>query len=269
MSRMRRTTEQPLSLFSFQDIITSVTGVMILLTLLLSIELIQRVVRSAPQQTKVQIKASTQSIEEMRAEVADLKSKLQSSGEVPRNLPSMDHVALKQKRLQLQETNDKLRREVAELSERLRDKRREVAAEEITSASGHQRIAEDITRLEKVVADAKKQLESMDASNRIFFKKEPGGKETWIVEVTASGLQAAKIGVASQPRQFANVRSLVRWLKSLNSNTTAFYLIVKPDGETSFEEVKESVRSAGFDVGFSVLAADQQVIDPNTGAAAP
>lgn len=269
MSRMRRTTEQPLSLFSFQDIITSVTGVMILLTLLLSIELIQRVVSSAPQQTKVQITTSTQSIEEMKAEVAALESKLQSSGKLPDNLPSMDSAALKQKRLQLQEANDRLRGEIAELSDRLHEKRQEVSTAETASASEQQRMAEEFARLEKAIDDAKKQLESMDASNRIFFKKEQGGKETWIVEVTASGIQSAKIGVAAKPRQFANVESFDRWLKSLNSASTAFYLIVKPNGEQSFEAIRKSIRSAGFDVGFHVLAADQQVIDPNMGAAAP
>lgn len=269
MSRMRRTTEQPLSLFSFQDIITSVTGVMILLTLLLSIELIQRIVSSAPQQTKKQVAASFGSIEEMRTEAASLQSKLQSSGKLTKDLPSMDAGALKQTRLQLEEINDELRREVADIGERSRNKQREVLAEEIASASERQLMADEVTRLEKVVADAEQQLASMKTSNRIFFRKEPGGKDTWIVEITASGLQAAKLGVTARPLQFANTRSLVRWLQPLNARATAFYLIVKPDGESQFEDAKEAIRNAGFDVGFGVLAADQQVIDPITGAAAP
>ena len=269
MSRMRRTSEQPLSLFSFQDIITSVTGVMILLTLLLSIELIQRVVSSAPQQTKLQVTASTQSIEEMKAEIDDLQSKLQSSGVLPKDLPSLDAAALKEKRLQLEEANDQLRREVTELTERLDQKRGEVVSAETTSAAEQQRLAEEIAQLEQAATEAKEKLDSINSSNRIFFKKEPGGKETWIVEVTASGLQAAKIGVAAKPQQFATVQSFAKLLKSLDSGATAFYLIVKPEGELLFEEVKESVRNAGFDVGFNVVATDQQVIDPNTGAAAP
>ena len=38
----RRAGAPPISLFSFQDIITSVTGIMILVTLMMSIELVQR-----------------------------------------------------------------------------------------------------------------------------------------------------------------------------------------------------------------------------------
>ena len=55
MSRRRRNhTTAAFSLFAFQDIITSVTGVMIMITLLLAVELVNRVEQSPAVQTTVQ-----------------------------------------------------------------------------------------------------------------------------------------------------------------------------------------------------------------------
>ena len=45
---MKRKSNLKISLFSFQDIITSVTGVMILLTLLMALELVEKIETSPP-----------------------------------------------------------------------------------------------------------------------------------------------------------------------------------------------------------------------------
>ena len=55
MSRRRSARQSAFSLFSFQDIITSVTGIMVLITLLLAVELINRTEASPPMQTREQL----------------------------------------------------------------------------------------------------------------------------------------------------------------------------------------------------------------------
>src|SRR5688572_14968092 len=102
MSRMRRSTAQPITLFSFQDIITSVTGVMVLLTLLMALELIQRVVAAPTHQTIVQTRQSGQSLAEMRAEITTLRQQLESSNLIAENLPSFDPNKLREDRQQLE-----------------------------------------------------------------------------------------------------------------------------------------------------------------------
>lgn len=269
MSRMRRTIEQPLSLFSFQDIITSVTGVMVLLTLLLAVELIQRVVASPPQQTKSQIKASSQSIEEMQAEVDSLIRELQASGSGAEGLPSFDAKKLREERLELQGANERLQRENVQLEDRLSAKEREVAASETTSASERVKSTEELASLEQQIVAAREQLKSITTSNRIFFRNEQGGKETWIVEVTAALIQTAKIGVAAKPLQFADIAAFKSWLMSIDPATTAIYVVVKPGGESQFENCGEAIRGAGIELGFHVVPTERQVVDPVSGAATP
>ena len=64
MARRRVVASTAFSLFSFQDIITSVTGIMVLVTLMLALELITRVQTSAPAQTAVQTKRVEVTVEE-------------------------------------------------------------------------------------------------------------------------------------------------------------------------------------------------------------
>jgi hypothetical protein len=261
--------EQPLSLFSFQDIVTSVTGVMILLTLLLAVELIQRIVSSAPQQTMVQITASTKSIEELRAEIALLQSRLDASGEMTDELPSFDRDTLRRTRIELEQSNERLEREIASLNDRLQDKRRQVSAAEAASVNEQKQGTEELARLEQTTAAVKEQLDSINSSNRVFFRKEKGGKETWIVELAVTRIQSAKIGVVAKPLEFNGIAPFERWLKAMSPASTALYIIVKPGSEELFEEAKEAVRRNGYDVGYHVMPADQQVIDPTSGAGAP
>lgn len=269
MSRMRRTMESPLSLFSFQDIVTSVTGIMIFLTLLLGVELIQRVVASVPQQTRGQISASTQSIAEMQAEIADLHAQMQSSGELAEELPSFDQESLQRQRIELQNSNQRLEREIASIDDRLQDKRRQVTDAEAASASEQKRGSDELSQLEQKIAAAKKELELISASNRVFFRKEPGGKDAWVVEIAGARIQVAKLGVAAKPLQLDSLAAFERWLKTMDSAATSLYLIVKPENESLFEAANEAVRREGFDVGFHVMPTDQQVLDPISGAAAP
>jgi hypothetical protein len=269
MSRMRRTAEQPLSLFSFQDIITSVTGVMVLLTLLLAVELMQRVLNSAPKQTEVQITSSVQSIAEMQAELAELQRQLDSSGAISEKLPSFDVEKLRQDRQQLQVSNQRLQQEVANLSNRNDQKQVHLAKAAAQSIAAQQTNLQEIQTLEQQIADAQNKMDGMTSSNRIFFNKDAGGKRTWIVESAKDQLWAAEIGVSAPPRIFAGVDDFRVWVSAMDPRSAALYLIVKPDGEGLFESCRDIASKAGVDIGFHVMAANQQVIDSNTGAATP
>jgi hypothetical protein len=269
MSRLRRTSDQPLSLFSFQDIITSVTGVMVLLTLLMALELIDRVVASPTQQTIVLTESSGQSLAEMQAEMDHLRQQLESSNLIAADLPSFDTTKLQQEREQFEIDSKRMQRDLIELSENVMRKLQQLAEVENKSSAALDSETKELERLEKRNAAMREALKSISSSNRIFFNKDKDGKATWIVELTGSQVAAAEIGVSAKPKQFDSEQDFENWLDSLSPPSTAFYLIIKPDGAARFEFYKESIRSRGFDVGFHVVAADQQVIDPTTGAATP
>ena len=63
----RRKKQVTFSLFAFQDIITSVTGIMILATLMLAVEFIQRIDGAPPRQTEKIAARLRQSLEESQS----------------------------------------------------------------------------------------------------------------------------------------------------------------------------------------------------------
>jgi hypothetical protein len=269
MSRTRRTTERSLSLFSFQDIITSVTGVMVLLTLLMALELIERVLASPPQQTTVQIEHTGQSLAEMRSEIVMLRRQLASANTIATALPSFDATKLQQERQALEVNSQRLRRELVELNDRAVQKQQQLANVEASAAAERESEIGELKHLEERNSELRETLEAISSSNRVFFKKDKDGKATWLVEISGNQIAAAEIGVSAKPQRFNSQHEFENWLTSLSPHSTAFYLIVKPDGTEQFRSYKESIRSNGFDLGFHVTAADQQVIDPDTGAGVP
>jgi hypothetical protein len=242
---------------------------MVLLTLLMALELIQRVVASPTQQTIVQTRQSGQSLAEMQAEITTLQQRLESSNLIAENLPSFDPNKLREDRQQLEANGLRLQRDLIELNERVMHKQKELADVDITSASQRKLETEEIERLQNRNSEMRQALNTIKSSNRIFFNKNKDGKATWLVEVTGSQVLAAEIGVNAKPQQFATQHEFLNWLKTLSPPSTALYIILKPDGTPIFEAYKENIRSKGFDLGFHVVAADQQVIDPTTGAATP
>src|SRR5687768_7345021 len=74
MRRSQRTS--PFSLFSFQDIITCVSGIIILITLMLVLELVQRRQRSPQVRTQAIASQLRTSIASAKAEVTKLKAAL-------------------------------------------------------------------------------------------------------------------------------------------------------------------------------------------------
>ena len=68
----------PISLFAFQDIITSVTGVFLLMTLLMAVELASRETMQQSAVSAEEIERLTVSVEELEAEVSQLRGNLAS-----------------------------------------------------------------------------------------------------------------------------------------------------------------------------------------------
>lgn len=261
--------DQPLSLFSFQDIITSVTGVMVLLTLLMAVELIQRVTASPPQQTAAQVVTSGLTLEQMRSEADSLRRGMRSADSLPAGLPSLDLERLRRERMDLDASNERLRREADAAGDDLGKKQRRLAATETDSNTQRQQDEKELAELEQRIDDDTKELEEMQSTNRLYFNRGKESKRVWIVELAGPALIAAELGVQAKPHQFASVDAFTRWTQTLSPSTFAFYLIVKPKGVPFLDDCKEALRQKSFDVGFNVAAGDQQVIDPGSGASSP
>lgn len=263
----RRKKSMAFSLFAFQDIITSVTGIMVLVTLILALELIQRKGSSPSAKTAAIVSQTRTAVAQNESEIQQLKSRLETGREQMLQVAAFDATHVSQKLKDLEELNDDLDRELDEYA-----KESAAAAKRRDQAKAEQdRRSADPQTLEKLTADVQKEkelIEKLRQSNRTIFKPPEGVSKTpWLVEVSGEGLIAARWGESAPPKRFQNPTELRTFAAGRDKGSEYFVLLVKPAGIDDFQQAQNLLKTAGFDVGFDLLRTDQTAIDPETGAA--
>jgi hypothetical protein len=157
----------------------------------------------------------------------------------------------------------------------------EVASEQLnqTIQQGTRLRDEQKSQQPKVVVAAKldenadkmgEAVKKLKSGSRVFFNTpESGGKAVWFVQLSASGVLAAKAGVSGTPESFSNIAGFKSWAQKQSAATMSFVLLVKSDAAAEFNALNESLQGQGFSVGFDLLTEDQFAIDPVTGAGVP
>lgn len=268
--RRNRRSNMPFSLFAFQDIITSVTGVMIMVTLLLAVELVNRVATSPAVQTTVQSDHLRDSVEAMREQVVAMENRLRSVGDTFDDLPAVDAVTLAS---HLQELNQRVtdagQRVVASRSA-LRDRLAAVQTLRRQEQEAMQVESDQVQQMQQEIREMEQAMAVVESSDRILFRSGVKDKETWIVEVTAETLRVAQIGKRRAPESFQELASFERWLEKRDRDRDALYLIVKPPRASErFDSVQSLVLSRQFDVGYTLVGPAQRVLDEEVGAGEP
>lgn len=269
----------PISLFAFQDIITSVTGIMILITLILALEVIQKREGSPQNRTKQlteelqqavqQAQAAKTTVAATQAEIEKLRSTLTSSESDLLTAAKVDSTQVSQQLADLAELNKLLEAELAAStrSKQESDAARQAMEEEQKSKSQDKQSLEQIN---ETVQQKLEELKKLRQANRVIFNAaQSGPKSPWLVELGTDKILAAEAGKKGPPQSFATPAAFVAWARKQNRASQYFVLLVKPATITQFETVRQALEKAGFDVGFDLLKADQTAIDPQLGAASP
>lgn len=266
----RRSSGQPaFSLFAFQDIITSVTGIMILVTLMLAIELLTRTEASPAAQTVEQVETVETSIAEMEEEIERIKEQISRSNEAVENLPSLDRATLDRMLKEAEDATAQLRDDVDALNKQLATKQNELAEVQREDAAVRSDEEKEIADLKAQIDETQVRLDEIEDSDQVFFTHGIQGKETWVVEVTSQGFMAAQIGEKRPAKRFNTVQTFDDWFSTLSANSSGFYFFVKPSGVVFFNAVQRSIGRQGFEFGFDVIPENKKVVDPQNGVSSP
>ena len=277
MSR-RRSNGSAFSLFAFQDIITSVIGIIILVTMVMALELVKSVESSPSQRTnKVvgDIKGTVASVKDLKDMVSinqdlinKLTGQLQQGAATIGEMAGFDANGVGRDQTNLDLINKKMADDLAELEKdhaTVNHQRQKLEDEFGKPSNDPKRIQEKLDEVEKT----KKDLEAIRKSKRVIFNPTEGDAKTpWLIEVTADAIIVAKIGVTAPPSRLNGLEDFRRWAAQRNRNTEYFVLMVKPNGIEVFQQLKSTLERLKFDIGYDLLSADQTAIDPNKGAAA-
>jgi len=268
-----------ISLFAFQDIITSVTAIVIVIVLFLALDLVRRKQSDHSDSSDSIVDAVedvTGRISELEAEITALKAEVSRSADslstVAQFSPAELQAAVERNKQAIQDLHAAQRR----LEERQRQwltRKTETLALKFDSQSK----TEKIRKFQNESRDLRRQIEQLRDDPRPVFSLPKGlDKSGWLAVVESDVISVAPLGRPAKPISFRQ-RSLdllggtatdafVKWIQDENLRSDYFLLLVRPAGATQFDELDMALIRQKIAHGFDVIAAKLQILHPERGA---
>lgn len=283
-SRLRNASGTKISFFAFQDIITSVTGILILVTLVLTLYLNNAAAPAA------ESSGDQNSTENKLARALDQVSKLNSQNAARQQdqtaaagSPDTNRLQADIKNLQSQlasqlARSDKLKSELQQqdAAERekekvfglvdLRDQVRQAQSAISALTNAIQMAKAENQPATEAARQAQAALQkAMEKSRQLWLipESDASGKEPILVTVSGAKLiferfnnSASRLEISAAAADTDFTAQMQRW--DTHKEYLVFY--VRPSGIALFRRCRDSAKTAGFDVGFDAVKEDQQIL---------
>lgn len=267
MSRRKRNNRTRFSLFAFQDIITCVMGIMLLVTLMMCLQITSVVAVSSDSDVNDTVRQMKARAAALSAEIAELQQAVDEQTSLLNSGAINDQALLRNRSATLdadnriaQEQMKRLLQEQAATQQALSDLQN-VAMVQATLPEQTDRLQLENQRLQQ-------QLQQVQSGERVVYNAHAGNSKTcWLIEMTAPGsFVAAEIGPQHPPKSFSSQRDLNAWMLQRHRSGASFMLVVKPDAADTFDVLAESLRRQNIAFGFDLLPQDKTAIDPTSGS---
>jgi hypothetical protein len=256
MNRLRTGGNARISFFSFQDIITSVTGILILVTLMLSFSV--TTAEDAPsEEQKIQsarvrleqIEAENERLQQRRLEAATLPDRTQLQAQIE---------ALKREQAEVQKQREQVEATLAAARERVEKQ----AAQTESAAELREKIAKmepQLDELRQKASRAKTNVNVVYIVPDAQARQNPKAPVAMIV--SGERLRAQRLnGSEVFETQITSVDSLGAALARHNPERDFVVFYFRPSGVKWFEQFRELVRQRGFEVGYDAVEEQKEVV---------
>jgi conjugal transfer/entry exclusion protein len=262
----RRKHVEGFSLFSFQDIICSVTGIMILLTLFLTLQLVQRKSFGTPSGHAESNSDLTHSIQNIEGQIEQLDQALQSGHQFLTEFAGLSPTSLDQEERRLQQTIATLQTEISELQPTIESAQTQnQALRKTTNASSAH---DELATLRNGVIALKRQLESLKAANRVVYNVAPDVKKAaWLVDLLDGSIKVSKAGSKNLSIEFQDrpdsrsVEQFLSWAGNHDPTSDYFVVLVRPKSLTTYRQIFNRLDELHFAIGVDLLERDAMLID--------
>ena len=280
-----RRNSSSISFFSFQDIITSVVGILVLVTLLLILKLVTQVAAkpvSIPEITETElnerIQALEQNLQEIQDEILRLNQAIQNATPY---LPTLDQVDA------LDASVERLEREViaiedeintakeyhyemvnrpdaklaTEMEGRIRELdqlRNELSRKNSDLKRQKQNIQGRIDDLKKQQTDLDRQLEK-EIVQRVYAIPSKSTDKTPYLLIYGQGTITVLSQAAPKGQSFRSRQAFFSWVGSRDKKTEYLVLYVRPSRFDEYESILDGLRQLGFDVGLQVIGEKTEI----------
>jgi hypothetical protein len=280
----RRKPAAAFSLFSFQDIVTSVTAILILVMLLLSVELISRRRSEAAADPAATRRSMASTVERLESQAATLREDLaarRSRG--PARTVAMAERQLARAREELEES----RRHLSE-STITRQAAARLRAEKEAVAATHATDAEETARLEKERDDDKASADTLEEANEkeakrqedrrreiadgeragtelVFSTPANSDRRAWLVELSRNGITALLLGSGRTESLGVDAGAggrFAAWCRTLEPDGDYCLLLERPSAvKTLLAAAEQGLKERGIPFGIELVGDEQTVRD--------
>ena len=278
-SRLRSSIGTRISFFAFQDIITSVTGILILVTLILALNVNEATpVTSEQSELKQKLSASLRELQTVSAQVAQRQTNLAALAATPdparlrediRQL--QDQLTAQAGRMSVLEQKQAEQQAAAavkaeqlgltDLRERAGTVRQQVESQQTTNAV----LAQTVTETERQQQEIKKKIEKAESEHKLWVLPEISatGKQPVLVVVSGAKVTCDRFNQPAGHREFTGARAAADFVDGLRQWTVSSdYLVfyVRPSGIDLFNRCSTAAKRAGFQIGYDAVEEDKQII---------
>lgn len=252
MNRLRTSGQARISFFSFQDIITSVTGILILVTLMLSFSLKGDAVENP---VETELAKERERLQQVEQHNRDLQSRLIEAAALPDQLPMQAEV-------------QRLRQEAsAAAAERVRvakiietNKSREAEREKAES------LRADLAELANRIEELKLEIARSRTNANVLFvipdaETARARKSPLAIVVSGDRLRAQRLdGAETQEINPGAPGVFDSFLERFNPATDFFVFYFRPSGAKWFDLLRQKSRNAGFEIGYDAVEETKQIV---------
>lgn len=254
-----------MSLFAFQDIITAVTGIILLIAMAMAIRVsaspasVPPTANTTAEELQRQLLMHEQEIQKLRNEIISVDSILS-------NVSSTGMAVAIEESPILDREIDRVQSEVEELGIAIQIEQGRIRllhdkAKSVFEEAGGANAKEESLRIEK-------EIEKLRISNRILFNAPLKQNDSiYLVEIFPNQILIAKVGRSAPPVVF-NGKAVdvlfLSWTKDI-PHRSRFILFAHPGATELLSTIRQGLDNKGRSIGFDLLPSGTTVIDPQTG----
>lgn len=261
---MRRRANRPgVSLFAFQDIITAVVGIFILITLILVLQLQQRKHRAEEQPVPVET-ISRAEIQAAQQQLSELKAAYEQEMHLQDSLSGLNRFnrdsKIKQSQSDMLATQQFLSNTeslIAALNDQISVKEKSKAALE-QQAKSLDPLLKEIGDLEERLAKYSARSNQVRSNQGVLYRDQVDSNHfVCLVQVNEDGVRV-KDGQSKTVESYDDVNQFLTWVQGQSLSVRHFLVLVEPSGASSFDSVQDGLRDTPATFGFDLVSEGHQ-----------
>lgn len=266
MSR-RKASGPSVSFFAFQDIITSVVGIFVLITLIMMVELVQRK-GPTPASKKLLEDSHSSVIADLMLQVEKLESRSKKMDSISTKIGSVqvfnkDEIA-KELRASIQSLNEQIERTDQRKREiqKIIDSQIKLQASLQRETIQRSRDREELAKLLKDLERLDSKISELDSDAPLIFKsKSLDGRTVVIVDVARD--ETVLLDLEADRRTTIRGKDLERefknWIAKHSKGNFHYFLLIRPNGASNFDTLRSSLDESGASYGYDLLDQDRTI----------